>query len=261
MTSPWAGVGTGGVLNDVNRRHKTNAPWKTIGIMKLVNAHRPRTEAGLEALIAAHTDTDCRICGQRARNGGLAGWSVALWSAVQRELADPRSPLPRTELLAVTPLQCAWWMHALYLRQPLKGCGWEARALAELEAAVGGFRAATAHEDEAFGVDLVHARCGVQVKPATYRGCAAAVQAGHAEQNRRFGRPVVYLYYDDPRREWLNWDTALAEIAQAGAGARATTNQLAAAATSSAANSMLAAALPRGGIGITPQFGSASSRS
>jgi hypothetical protein len=257
MTSPWAGVRTGGVLNEVNRRHKTNAPWRTIGVMKLVNVHRPMSEPELERLIEAHTDHDCRACGQRARNGGLPGWSTALWAAVQAELADPRSPLPRAELLAVTPLQCAWWMHALYLRQPLKGRGWEARALADLNAAFGGFRAASAHEDEAYGVDLVHVCCGVQVKPATYRSCAAAVQAGHAEQNRRFGRPVIYLYYTETG--WQNWDAVLHELAQA--GPRAITYQLTAAATSSAANSMLAAALPRGGIGITPQCGSASNRS
>lgn len=197
---------TGGPLNRINEKYRLNKRADTVAIMQLVDAHKPKTESEVLALLESHK-TECSACACRVRNGGLSAWAERLFAAAQRERHS------------CTAEQCHNFMYDLFVRGPLRGRMTEQTALgmlrADFEPALT-FAESEPDVDARFAVDIVVDRtasgtvAGIQVKPTSYKHTAQYVREANVDKNRLFGHPVHYMYYDRTGM-WENYD-AVAEV-------------------------------------------------
>ncbi len=192
---------TGGALNIINEKYRCNDPQRTIRISALMRVHNPRSEEAMLMLLEQHTDARCTQCGEIARNGGIAGWTDALWSAVQSTVSSD-----------ITREHCAAFVYDLYVKAPVRGFYMEDCALSWLQQH--GYkrwaRLATPHEDCLFATDIVLCDpangtpcCGIQVKPVSYRHTMHA-HAVNIAKNATAGYPIFYLYYNNHDSSWLD---------------------------------------------------------
>jgi hypothetical protein len=216
---------TGGVLNSVNWKHNTHLARVTISVNKLIAFHKPTTAKELEELICKHVGDAGKscACGCPAFGLGFMTWGENLYHAVRRELKDPSSDMDKKLLDEVTEEQCVVFMHDLYTVGSIQGTLWEQRAHEDIAAAFpdARVRPATEREDMDFAFDLLienkGKQCGVQVKPHSYQRRAERYPDMHEsnqKKNDRWGKKVVYLYYDASSNTWSNFREVTDELSK-----------------------------------------------
>ncbi|GBC63847.1 hypothetical protein DENIS_4846 [Desulfonema ishimotonii] len=201
---------TGGELNWLNGRYGISAPANSVPVMKLIRTHCPKTRSELCELIGWHYRTVCP-CGIRSR-GTVADFGKNLYDAQMRAWGRYRYSLR----------DCIQWEYDLFVSQSLKGRALENSAMTQLRAALPHliFTEARGYLDEELRIDILIQQenrilGGVQVKPRSFNHMRQGVIHRNHAANRKLGRPVIYLFYDNAER-FVNLPEALAAIRRAG---------------------------------------------
>lgn len=188
---------TGGLLNQLNGKYGISAPHKSVPVMKLIRAHRPKSRDELCQLIQFHHENNCP-CGVKSQ-GTVEDFGKKLYEAQLREWGGYRFTLQ----------ECVQWEYDLFVVQSLKGTQVEEAALAFFQknlACVGLFVSkAEGFVDEELRVDLIVSQqektlCGIQVKPLTFNKMREGVITFNKAANAKWGKPVFYLFYDENER-------------------------------------------------------------
>jgi hypothetical protein len=191
---------TGGPLNFLNERAKTNSRARSVPVTDLVRRHAPQTSSQLRQLIETHYRTTCE-CGIRSQ-GPVERFALNLYEA---QFTDPVYVAQHD---AVPYGRCFEFMYALFCVAPLRGVNMEVTSRHALLAALRqcrelddswGTREATQHEDVGCAVDyvLLHRDCpvaGVQVKPDSVFA-RSDVMALNRRKQREFAHPVFFHSY------------------------------------------------------------------
>lgn len=183
---------TGGPLNALNRIAGVSAPHRSVRIVALIRAHRPRSAAELEELIASHIGGSCR-CGVVSQ-GTVRDFGRLLYEAQRQHWGRYDFSLA----------ECTVWMYDLFVHQSMRGERMETTAAALLSAElVPHFfvQAADAFLDCELRIDLEVLRgssriAGVQVKPWSFYRMDERVIASQEKRHARADLPVFVLCYD-----------------------------------------------------------------
>ena len=205
---------TGGVLNVINEKYHCNSKNNSVAIMQLIRYHKPRQKDELVALIESHSagkkHSNC-TCGARSK-GTIKDFGMNLYKAnLDFFKNEPHK--------AKTGEECEMFMYHLFITQSLKGELQEHRALSALalKMPTAIIEIATEEQDFGMGVDLIvknnTKEVGIQVKPVSYRDIPAShpVKQINIEKNKRFKKPVHYLYYN-LQGEFINTDEIILKI-------------------------------------------------
>lgn len=185
---------TGGKLNQLNGKYGISAPHKSVPVMKLIKAHRPKSREELCQLIAFHHKNECP-CGIKSQ-GTVEDFGRSLYDAQFREWGEYPYSLQ----------ECVQWEYDLFVVQSLRGTAVEDAALAffQKNMACAGYAVTKAegYVDEELRVDLIVSQngetcCGIQVKPLTFNKMRDGVISFNKAANARWGKPVFYLFYND----------------------------------------------------------------
>jgi len=188
---------TGGLLNQLNGKYGISAPHKSVPVMKLIKAHRPKSRDELCGLIRFHHENNCP-CGVKSQ-GTVEDFGKKLYQAQLREWGTYRFTLQ----------ECVQWEYDLFVVQSLKGTQVEEAALAffQKNLACAGLSVSKAegYVDEELRVDLIVSQqektlCGIQVKPLTFNKMREGVITFNKAANAKWGKPVFYLFYDENER-------------------------------------------------------------
>ena len=199
---------TGGILNQLNGKYGISAPHRSVPVMKLIKAHRPKSRDELCELIKFHHENDCP-CGVKSQ-GSVEDFGQKLFEAQMREWGEYRFTLQ----------ECVQWEYDLFVVQSLKGTLVEEAALAFFQknlACVGlSVSKAEGYVDEELRVDLIVSKnetplCGIQVKPLTFNKMREGVITFNKVANAKWGKPVFYLFYDENER-FVNTDEVIAGV-------------------------------------------------
>ncbi|MCB9340075.1 MAG: MjaI family restriction endonuclease [Lewinellaceae bacterium] len=199
---------TGGDLNLLNGKYGISAPHRSVPVMKLIQAHRPKSRDELCGLIQDHFYHDCP-CGIKSK-GTVQDFGKNLYQAQQAEWGEYRYSLQA----------CVQWEYDLFVVQSLKGTVVEEKALSYFQKNLGcvGLSAIRAEGflDEELRVDLVIEKegrelCGIQVKPLTFNRMREGVQKFNKAANIKWGKPVFYLFYDE-REHLVNTEAVVAAV-------------------------------------------------
>jgi hypothetical protein len=201
---------TGGILNKVAHDHHIHGPIQTINSVLVCRKHNVKTEEEMVQTLKQHADEVCSLCGEYAVGGGMENWTQNLWLAVKEE--EAKSFVGNAYSL-ITRADCANFIYDLFVRSPIRGVYMEDKALSDLSKDTRYLcegRHATAKEDVGFAIDLVFGECvGIQVKPESF------LQQSHRDpkhmeaclkRQRKWGREVFWLYYDNRTLEWVNYN-------------------------------------------------------
>jgi hypothetical protein len=212
---------TGGYLNTLGR--DIHLSRRAANTMNLCKNHKPPDEAVMAALYEAHCAEGCAMCGEPARpNGTLKELTKALTTAL-RAAQSQSEVQPGCAMSMLTVQDCANYVYDLYVKAPLVGTVMETRALRDLNASLPGAmsgRSATPAEDYDYNVDIVFQKCGVQVKPDSFkRKCQKdpSVKRECERRNQLWGNPVMYLYYNSQTKLWCNLQQVADSIQRAAA--------------------------------------------
>lgn len=197
---------TGGLLNKIAANAGVHWASSTVNTMAIAHRHRITEETKMIAALESHQHK-CDVCGQRSK-GTLKEWTENLHTAVLRAKAHDHTP--SDELQCIDYEACEAFMYDLFVRSPIRGVYMENMALAHLNAdlqqlATG--RPATPEEDTKFAIDVVFPGVAVQVKPISFYYYSKRNQKQMKEcieRNKKWGLPVVYLYYD-AYLKWCNY--------------------------------------------------------
>lgn len=183
---------TGGELNGLNGKYGISAPNKSVPVMKLIKAHRPKSKEELCELIRYHFENDCP-CGIKSR-GTVKDFGKNLYEAQMREWGRYKYSLQT----------CVQWEYDLFVVQSFRGTLAEHKALAKLKNELPAYRveATEGFVDEELRIDLIVSqngieKCGVQVKPLTFSLMREGVIHFNKTANAKWGKPVHYLFYDE----------------------------------------------------------------
>src|SRR5690606_26196488 len=181
---------TGGPLNELNGKMGISAPFQSVPVMKLIRAHNPKSKEELVELIKWHSENTCE-CGVVSQGTvesfgkNLYDSQIKYWGEIRYSLQD-----------------CIQWEYDLFVVQSLKGGIVEKRAITELAKKALGFTFAEAEGflDEELRIDIVIKKngsevSGIQVKPLTFKKMRREVITFNKDANKRWGKPVFYLYY------------------------------------------------------------------
>ncbi len=199
---------TGGPLNWLNGAAGVSAPARSVPVMALIRAHRPRSAQELVELIAAHREPGC-ACGIRSQ-GTIEDFGRSLYLAQDRHWGARR----------FSQHACTAWIYHLFVTNSLRGGEQERRAAHEIQPLLPEsfcVRDADAYVDAELRIDL-EISCGerilggIQVKPSSYEHVRHAVRLRNQSQQARYGNPVVTLVYDSQSGAFLNLGDVLGRI-------------------------------------------------
>jgi hypothetical protein len=184
---------TGGPLNELNGKMGISAPYKSVPVMKLIRAHSPKSKDELVDLIKWHSENNCE-CGIVSQ-GTVEQFGRNLYEA----------QMPYWGAYRFTLSECIQWEYDLFVLQSLKGNLVEHKAIDSLSSKLSPtllFKEADGYLDEELRIDIVVKRngnivSGIQVKPLTFKMMRREVITFNAMANRKWDKPVYYLYYDD----------------------------------------------------------------
>ena len=196
---------TGGPLNELNGKMGISAPFKSVPVIKLIRFHQPKSKEELVELIKWHSQNicDCGVVSQ----GTVESFGKNLYDAQIKYWGVKKYSLQ----------ECIQWEYDLFVVQSLKGGIVEKKAIIQLSDKLPliSFVEAEGFLDEELRIDVVVKKNGVeiggiQVKPSTFKLMRREVITFNTDANRKWGKPVFYLYYDD-KEEFVN----LAELVEA----------------------------------------------
>jgi hypothetical protein len=188
---------TGGFLNFINGKYGISAPFKSVPVMKLIRAHKPKSHSELENLIFEHSGTSkCTLpeCGVKSQ-GSIEDFGRNLYEAQRKETGEHKHTLE----------ECIEWEYALFVRNSLKGDQMENQVadLVKRSNMAKEVRMATEKEDCEYRIDLVCKKedgsiFAIQVKPESYKWAREGVKNANTIANRKWkDGPVYYAYYND----------------------------------------------------------------
>ena len=182
---------TGGPLNELNGKMGISAPHKSVAVMKLIKQHNPKSKGELVELIKWHSENTCD-CGVVSQ-GTVEDFGINLYKSQMNYWGEYKYTLS----------ECIQWEYDLFVIQSLKGGMIERSVISELSSRVReyGFSEAQGFLDEELRIDVVITKegesvGGVQVKPLTYRFMRQGVIDFNETANKKWNKPVFYLYYD-----------------------------------------------------------------
>ena len=182
---------TGGPLNELNGKKGISAAFRSVPVMKLIKTHRPKSKDELVDLIKYHYENKCE-CGIRSK-GTVEDFGRNLYNAQMPYWGEVRYSLK----------DCIQWEYDLFVIQSLKGGIIEKKALRKLNSLLKDYSVAEAvgYLDEELRIDLIISKadkeiCGIQVKPSTFRLMRREVITFNQTANKKWDKPVFYLYYD-----------------------------------------------------------------
>ena len=185
-------VYTGGPLNWLNGKMAVSAPNNSVPVMELIRNHHPRSRSELNDLIRYHYENVC-ACGVRS-NGTIEDFGSNLYEAQKIVWGEYRYSL----------VECIRWEYGLFVCQSMKGHLLEEKAVSLLSDRILNLdcEETTGYIDEELRIDILVKRnqteiAGIQVKPLSFRNVRENVIAYSEHANKRWGRPVYYLYYDE----------------------------------------------------------------
>lgn len=184
---------TGGPLNHLNGRAAISAPANSVPVIQLIRAHRPRSAAELEDLIAGHVGGRC-WCGLTSQ-GRVQDFGRALYDAQRDYWGEYRYSLQ----------ECIQWEYDLFIHQSMRGDRMEAHAAAQLSAAVAPralVQMSDVYLDCELRIDLEVLRgrdriAGIQVKPTSFFRMRREVIAAQKDRQDALGAPVFVLCYEE----------------------------------------------------------------
>ena len=183
---------TGGPLNWLNGRMAVSAPNNSVPVIRLIRNHHPRSRNELYDLIRYHHENVC-ACGVRSK-GTIEDFGNNLYDAQKIVWDEYRYSL----------VECIRWEYDLFVCQSMKGHLLEGKALSLLSDRIPHLdcEETTDYIDEELRIDILVKRnqtriAGIQVKPLSFRNVRENVIAYNEYANKRWGRPVYYLYYDE----------------------------------------------------------------
>lgn len=207
---------TGGALDRLCAKHGLGAPQLTIPIMKVIGYHNATTEEEVIQLIAQHDKKYCRECRSKG-NGTIKDWAEAMYQ-MQKEDEEWRKQNNLKEEYPFSRDECEEWFRQLFVVAPLVGVRFEKMCLEELKTWVMPpyiVREANSHVDIRYGVDIeigqmegrnysknfesFRSLVGIQVKSKVYRNARSGVKKGLRNRQRKYGRPVRFMYYDEDK--------------------------------------------------------------
>lgn len=182
---------TGGPLNLLNGKMGISAPHRSVAVMKLIRAHKPLSKKELEDLISWHAFNQCK-CGIVSR-GSVETFGKNLYFA----------QLPFWGQYKYSLKECIQWEYDLFVTQSLKGGLMEKKALLQLNTHFPdlNFYEAEGYMDEELRIDIIMKKreetlSGIQIKPLTFMQVRSAVITFNQAANRKWDKPVFYLYYN-----------------------------------------------------------------
>ncbi len=185
---------TGGDLNKLNGKYGISAPRNSVPVMKLIKVHAPKSKKELYDLIKFHAEKNCE-CGIKSQ-GSIEFFGQQLFTAQVKEWGFHKYTLE----------QCIQWEYDLFITQSLKGNRIEKLALNALSKILGSVNLeiifTEGFPDEELRIDLIVKNkkeeiCGIQVKPLTFNKMRESVIQFNKKANRKWNKPVFYLFYDD----------------------------------------------------------------
>jgi len=183
---------TGGPLNELNGKMGISAPFKSVSVMKLIKAHNPKSKEELVELIKWHSENTCE-CGVVSQ-GTVESFGKNLYDSQNKYWGEIRYSLQ----------DCIQWEYDLFVVQSLKGGIIEKRTITELTTKISGytFEEAKGFLDEELRIDIVIKKNGkevggIQVKPLTFKKMRREVITFNKDANKKWGKSVFYLYYDN----------------------------------------------------------------
>lgn len=203
---------TGGELNKLNGAMGVSAPYNSVPLTRLMKFHDPQTPEELEELIANHQEPGCP-CGIVSK-GTVQDFGRNLYNSQQEYWGEYKFTLE----------ECVQWEYDLFIGHTFTGVRMEKLAYFMIQDKLGDpYRVEFANQkvDEDFRVDLevyFHGVviAGVQVKPESYKKSRRSVQEYNKIANKRYGKPVFYVYYDYGAGNLLNLDSVLVDIIKVG---------------------------------------------
>jgi hypothetical protein len=197
---------TGGPLNELNGKMGISAPFKSVQVMKLIRIHQPKSKEELVELIKFHYQCSCK-CGIKSQGtvedfgNNLYNSQKIYWGEIRYSLKD-----------------CIQWEYDLFVVQSLKGGIVEKKAISVLQTTLLDmqFIKADGYVDEELRIDIIVKKenleiGGIQVKPATFKFMRNGVISFNATANKKWGKPVLYLYYDN-NEEFINLKELINEL-------------------------------------------------
>ncbi len=189
---------TGGPLNELNGKMGISAPNKSVPVMKLIKAHKPKSKDELVELIKWHTENKCE-CGVVSQ-GTVESFGKNLYNAQTHYWGKIKYSLQ----------ECIQWEYDLFVVQSLKGGIVEKKAIEHLQKMLTSysFEEAEGFLDEELRIDIIINKNneevgGIQVKPATFKLMRREIISFNKNANQKWGKPVLYLFYDD-KEEFVN---------------------------------------------------------
>lgn len=193
---------TGGPLNFLNEKARTNSRVKTVPVMQLVSRHKPQTPQELEQLISLHSTASGCSCGIYS-NGSVQDFASNLYCS-QFTCNEYRRAYKGHRIFYYQ--ECYHFMYTLFCVAPLQGLALEERSKKEMirmlafHGITAQIQEATLHDDFSSAVDYL-IRCGtiivgIQVKPSSFFRRRDCVETG-ARKHERFPHPVFYHVYSN----------------------------------------------------------------
>jgi len=182
---------TGGPLNVLNETLGITKSYKSVSVMELIKVHKPKSKDELVDLIKYHYENDCE-CGIKSK-GTIEDFGKNLYDAQQPFWKEYKFSLK----------ECTQWVYNLVIVKSLKGSKMERKATQELSKLLPDYQVSETNLilDKDFRVDLVVSKgkveiCGIQVKPTSFKGVPKEIKEYNKKANKKWGKPVFYLYYD-----------------------------------------------------------------
>jgi hypothetical protein len=194
---------TGGPLNELNGKMGISAPFKSVPVMKLIRSHNPKSKEELVELIKWHSENICE-CGVISK-GTIESFGKNLYNSQKIYWKEIRYSLK----------DCIQWEYDLFVVQSLKGNIIEKKAIKNLSIKFSNytFEEAEGFLDEEMRIDIIvkndiNEIAGIQVKPLTFLKMHKNIINFNSDANKKWGKPVFYLYYDD-NENFVNIDEML----------------------------------------------------
>ncbi len=199
---------TGGPLNKVNSKCGISAPNKSVSVSGLIKAHNPKSAEELERLIALHSKEICK-CGIVSK-GTIEDFGRNLYNAQKEYLGEYKYSVE----------ECIQWEYDLFILQMLKGKTMEDNCLSELKKMLGSqynINLTSYYVDETLRVDLEVTKnnniiAGIQVKPSSFNQIRESIRIFNMEANKKYSKPVLYVYYEYDSEQFLNLNKVVTEI-------------------------------------------------
>ncbi len=174
--------------------------------MKLIRAHQPASRRELEDLISWHAVNRCE-CGIKSQ-GTIESFGRNLYNAQYDYWGVYRYSLK----------ECIQWEYDVFITQSLKGGLMEKKGILKLKEQLPDFNftQAEGYMDEELRIDIIFEKNnrtlgGIQIKPLTFMKMRAEVITFNHSANKKWDRPVYYLYYDQ-HEKFINFNEVVTRL-------------------------------------------------